>query len=118
MPQILAISFTSVTLKFSIQNFLKTKVLLKIFDTEFANKRSLIYSQPFCQPAKLAAEIYCMNVTKTRNGDFKILSRIEGKMSRVNKFLRKFTKFVNFKIRPYNKSLSPSLLVFNKRLEI
>ena len=48
MLQVLAFSFSLGTLKFSIQNFLKTQVLLKIFDTEFANKHSLIYSQPFC----------------------------------------------------------------------
>ena len=55
----------------------------------------------------MAAKIYCMNVTKTRNGVFKILSRIEGKISRVNTFLRKVTKSVYSNKRPYNKSLAP-----------
>ena len=58
MPEILAFSFSLVTLKFSIQNFLKTKVLLKTFDTEFANKRSLIYSQPFCMCNTICLFVY------------------------------------------------------------
>ena len=38
MPQILAFSSSLVTLKFSIHDFLKTRVLLKIFDAKFPYK--------------------------------------------------------------------------------
>ena len=38
MSQILAFSFSLVTLKFSIRNVFKTRVLLKIFDAEFPYK--------------------------------------------------------------------------------
>ena len=69
--------------------------------------KTLFDSRLICQPANVAAEIYCTSVTKTRNRVFKILSRIEGKMSRVNTFLRKITKSVYSNKRPYNKSLAP-----------
>ena len=44
MPQILAFSSSLVTLKFSIHNFLKSRLLLKILDAEFPYKLS--YFEP------------------------------------------------------------------------
>ena len=55
MPQILAFSSYLITLKFSIHNFLKIRVLLKIFDAECPNK--LNYFEPLCLHAKIAAII-------------------------------------------------------------
>ena len=52
--KILAFSSSLVTLKFSFHNFFKTRVLLKIFDTEFSYKLS--YFKHLCLPAKMAAE--------------------------------------------------------------
>ena len=54
MPQILAFSSSLVTLKFSIHNFFKTRVLLKILDAEFPYKLS--FFEPLCLPANMAAE--------------------------------------------------------------
>ena len=54
MPNILALSSSFVTLKFSVHNFFETRVLLKIFDTEFPCKLS--YFDPLCLPAKMAAK--------------------------------------------------------------
>ena len=58
MPQILAFSSSFVTLKFSVSNPFKTRVLLKIFDAEFPFKYSNILGYlALCLPAKMAAEI-------------------------------------------------------------
>ena len=54
MPQILASSFSIVTLKFSIHNFFETRVLLKIFDIEFPYKCS--YFEQLCLPTKMARD--------------------------------------------------------------
>ena len=54
MPRILAFSSPLVTLKFSVPNFLETRVLLKIFDAKFPYKLS--YFEPLCLSAKMAAE--------------------------------------------------------------
>ena len=54
MPKILAFSSSLATLKFSVHNFFETRVLLKIFETEFSYKLS--YFEPLCLPAKMAAE--------------------------------------------------------------
>ena len=54
MPQILAFSSSLVTLKFSVHNFFKTRVLSKIFEAEFPYKRS--YLGPLCLLAKMAAK--------------------------------------------------------------
>ena len=54
MPKILAFSSSLVTLSFSVQNFFYTRVLLKIFDTEFPYKLS--YFEPLCLLAKMAAK--------------------------------------------------------------
>ena len=54
MPQILAFSSSLPTLKFSIYNFFKTKVLLKIYDAELPYKLS--YFEPLCLLAKMAAK--------------------------------------------------------------
>ena len=55
MPQILEFSFSLVTLKFSIHNVSKARMLLEIFEAEFPYKRS-DYFEPLCLPAKMAAE--------------------------------------------------------------
>ena len=60
MPHIFAFSFSLVTLKFSIHNVFKTRVLLKISDIEFPNKCS--YLEPFYLPAKMAAETMIMSI--------------------------------------------------------
>ena len=49
MPKILAFNSSLVTLKFSVHNFLETRVLLQIFDAEFHTNS---YFEPFCLPAK------------------------------------------------------------------
>ena len=54
MPQILASSPSLVTLKFSIHNLFKIRVLLKIFDAEIPYKLS--YFEPLCLLAKMAAK--------------------------------------------------------------
>ena len=53
MPQILAFSFSLVTLKFSIYNVFRTGVFLKIFDVEFPYK--LAYFEPLCLLTKMVA---------------------------------------------------------------
>ena len=55
MPHILAFSSSFLTLKFSIHNFFKTKIILKIFDAEFPYKLS--YFEPLFLLAKMAAKI-------------------------------------------------------------
>ena len=54
MPQILAFSFSLLRLKFSMHNFFKTTVLLKIFDAELPYKLS--YFELVCLPAKMVAK--------------------------------------------------------------
>ena len=54
MPKILASISSLITLKFSIHNFFKTSVLLKIFDAKFPYKLS--YFEPPYLPAKMATE--------------------------------------------------------------
>ena len=56
MPKILAFSSYLVTLKFTIHNVFKTRVLLKIFDAEFPYKLSYKYFEPLCLFAKMAAK--------------------------------------------------------------
>ena len=52
MPKILAVSSSLVSFHFI--TFSKTRVLLKIFDTEFPYKLS--YFEPLCLPVKMAAK--------------------------------------------------------------
>ena len=54
--QILAFSFSLVTLKFSVHNF-----FVRIFDAEFPYRRS--YLEPLCLPAKMAAETVTRSIS-------------------------------------------------------
>ena len=59
----LAFISSPVTLKFLIHNFLKTRVLLKIFDAEFPLKCSY-FEQRVGKPAKMTVEAVIRSVKK------------------------------------------------------